>query len=256
MPRSEVSDNCTNLNEQTIEGILGIIWKIKDDILKVDLVRKTFPLTKRGILSQLCTIFDPLGILNPCTLELKLIVQELWLRKIEWDSIIPKDLLDRFNKFQNRFIYLENIEINRYYGFDSSTETTELHIFADSSNQAYGPVAYIRDVKKDRVNISFVLGKSRLAPLDKNALTIPKLKLSAAVVAVRIKVKLLEESNISMNKVYFWVDSKTVLRYIRYENKCFSVFVSHRVNEIRSNSNIADWHFIEGKLNLPTIVHA
>ena len=85
---------------------------------------------KRGILSQLCTIFDPLGILNPCTLELKLIVQELWLRKIEWDSIIPKDLLDRFNKFQNRFIYLENIEINRYYGFDSSAETTELHIFA------------------------------------------------------------------------------------------------------------------------------
>ena len=169
LPRSEVSDKCTNLNEQTIERILGIIWKIKSDTLKVDLVRKTFPPTKRGVLIQLSKIFDPLGILNPCILELKLIVQELWRRKIEWDNIIPKDLLDRFNKFQNGFIYLENIEINRYYGFDSSVETTELHIFADSSNQAYGAVAYIRDVKKDRVNISFVLGKSRLAPLDKNA---------------------------------------------------------------------------------------
>ena len=61
-------------------------------------------------------------------------------------------------------------------------------------------------------------------------------------------VKLLEESNISIDKVYFWVDShQTVLRYIRNENKRFSVFVSHRVNEIRSNSNITDWHFIEGK---------
>ena len=169
LPRSEVSDKCNNLNEQTIERILGIIWKIKGDTLKVDLVRKTFPPAKGGVLSQLCTLFDPFGILNPCILELKLIVQEFWRRKIEWDSMIPKDLLDRFNKFQNGFIYLENIEINRYYGFDSSTETTELHIFADSSNQAYGPVAYIRDVKKDRVNISFVLGKSRLAPLDKNA---------------------------------------------------------------------------------------
>ena len=38
--------------------------------------------------------------------------------------------------------------------------------------------------------------------------------------------------------------------YIRNENKRFSVFVSHRVNEIRSNSNTADWHFIEGKLNV------
>ena len=65
-----------------------------------------------------------------------------------------------------------------------------------------------------------------------------------------MKVKLLEESNISINKVYFWVDSQTVLRYIRNENKRFSVFVSHRVNEIRRNSNIADWHFIEGKLNV------
>ena len=180
---------------------MEIIWKIKGDTLKVDLVRKTFPPTKRGVLSQLRTIFDPLGILNPCILELKLIVQELWWGEIEWDSIMPKDLLDRFNKFQNGFIYLENIEINRYYGFDSSTETTELQIFADSSNQAYGAVAYIRDVKKDRVNISFLLGKSRLAPLDKNALTIPKLEISAAVVAVRMKVKLLEESNISINKV-------------------------------------------------------
>ena len=121
---------------------MGIIWKIKGHTLKVDL-RKTFPPTKKGVLSQLCTIFDPLGILNPCILELKLIVQENWRRKIEWESIIPKDLLDRFKKFQNGFIYLKNIEINRYYDFDSSTETTELHIIVDSSNQAYGAVAYI-----------------------------------------------------------------------------------------------------------------
>ena len=75
--------------------------------MKVELVRKTFPPTKTGVLSQLCTTFDPLGILNPSILELKLIVQELWRRKIEWNSIISKDLLERFNKFQNGFIYLE-----------------------------------------------------------------------------------------------------------------------------------------------------
>ena len=55
-----------------------------------------------------------------------------------------------------------------------------------------------------------------------------------------MEVKLLVESNISINKVYFGGDSKTVLHYIRNENKRFSIFVSHCVNEIRSNSNIAD----------------
>ena len=94
-----------------------------------------------------------------------------------------------------------------------------------------------------------VLGKNRLPPLDRNALTIPTLDVSAAVV-VRMKVKFLQESNISINKVCFWVDSKTVLRYKRNENKRFSLFVNHRVNEIRSNANIGDWHFIEGKLNI------
>ena len=29
-----------------------------------------------------------------------------------------------------------------------------------------------------------------------------------------------------------------------------SICYSHRVNEIRSSSNIADWHFIDGKLNV------
>ena len=44
--------------------------------------------------------------------------------------------------------------------------------------------------------------------------------------------------------------SKTVLPYMRNENKLFSLFVSHRVNQIRSSSNIADWDCIEGKLNV------
>ena len=37
---------------------------------------------------------------------------------------------------------------------------------------------------------------------------------------------------------------------MRNENKLFSLFVSHRVNQIRSSSNIADWDCIEGKLNV------
>ena len=57
LPRSEVSDKCTSLNEQTIERILEIIWKSKSDTLELDLVRKTFPPTKGGVLSQLCNHF-------------------------------------------------------------------------------------------------------------------------------------------------------------------------------------------------------
>ena len=49
-PRSEVSDKCTNLNQQTIGRILGLVWKMKGYTLKVGLVRKTFPQQKEEYL--------------------------------------------------------------------------------------------------------------------------------------------------------------------------------------------------------------
>ena len=46
-----------------------------------------------------------------------------------------------------------------------SVEQPELHIFADLSSKAYGCAVYLRLVKDDQVQVSFVIGKSRLAPL-------------------------------------------------------------------------------------------
>jgi len=107
-----------------------------------------------------------------------------------------------------------------------------------------------RNVCADHVNVSFIYGKSRLAPLNNKSLTIPKLELQAAVTAVRIKVKLLQEVELKCSKIYFWSDSKTVLSYIKNENKKYSVYVTHRVNEIRNCSNTDEWHYVPTKLNV------
>ena len=49
------------------------------------------------------------------------------------------------------------------------TETTELNFFTDSSNQAYGVIVYLRStLNSGDVKVSFVLGKSRLAPIKEN----------------------------------------------------------------------------------------
>ena len=89
-----------------------------------------------------------------------------------------------------------------------SVEQPELHIFADSSSKAYGCAAYLRLVKDDQVQVSFVIGKSRLAPLKEKRLSIPKLELQAATIAVRIKVKLLSETNFKVKKFIFGVIQK------------------------------------------------
>ena len=60
----------------------------------------------------------------------------------------------------------------------------------------------------------------------------------------------LEEMREAISKIYLWTDSKTVLNYLYNENTNFGVHVTHRVNEIRNNTNIEDWHYVQSKSNV------
>ena len=71
-----------NSMKNETEKILGIIWNYKKDILNVKHSNKSYPNTKRGILSHISSIFDPLSLLVPFLLEPKLIIQQLWKEKM------------------------------------------------------------------------------------------------------------------------------------------------------------------------------
>ena len=55
-----------------------------------------------------------------------------------------------------------------------------------------------------------------------------------------MKTKLLKRSQIALKELYFWIDYKTILCYIRNKNGGASVFAIHRINKIRNNSEIQD----------------
>ena len=94
--------------------------------------------------------------------------------------------------------------------------------------------------------MNFVLAKIRLAPL-RNILTIPKLELQAAVAAVRLKTSIIAQ--LPSSKIVFWSDSKTVLNYIRNENRKFPPFVMHRVAEICEYSQLQQWSYFPDNIN-------
>lgn len=96
--------------------------------------------------------------------------------------------------------------------------------------------------------MSFVLSKTRLAPIK--ALTIPRLELQAAVVATSLRSKIVEEIDTEIDQTHFWSDSRIVLHYLSNTQRRFSTYVSHRVAEIVSNSDVNDWHHIPGKMNV------
>jgi len=65
-----------------------------------------------------------------------------------------------------------------------------MSIFVDASQAAFAAVAYLRVLSPTKVDVAFVNRKTRLAP--KKLLSIPRLKLQAAILGVRLS-RLLQE---------------------------------------------------------------
>ena len=68
--------------------------------------------------------------------------------------------------------------------------------------------------------------------------------------ASRLKSKIFEEIDLEIDETHFWSDSKIVLHYLSNIQRRFTPYVSHRVAEIASNSDVKDWHHIPGKMNV------
>ena len=89
------------------------------------------------------------------------------------------------------------------------------------------------------------MGKSRVAPLK--PVTIPRLELTAAVVASKIGCVLRKELECKGVKETYWTDSKTVLGYINNDARRFHVFVGNRVNSRQDIAGTVALHRNETK---------
>ena len=190
-------------------------------------------------------------MISPLMLEPKLIIQGFWRRNLTWDKELPEDIKQRWIAWKKNIPTLAKIKIPRWYGFTATViGQLELPVFSDASQCAYGAVVYFRYILNESVTCNFVLRKSRLAPIKQSSMSIPKLELQTAVIAVQLKTTVMEEINLEINKIYFWCDSKTVLNYIPNEHSNFGVYVAHRINEIRENSSISQWQCILSNTNV------
>ena len=124
----------------------------------------------------------------------------------------------------------------------------ELHAFSDASSNGYGCVCYLRVRIGEEYHVTFVTGKSRVVPSGKS-LTIPRLELTAAVVAARTAKMVVREHDVKFNRIFFWTDSTTVLRYLQNETTRFKLFVANRIAIIRELSSVEQWRYVDTKCN-------
>ena len=253
IPESERSKDSTNLNldfdSLPLEPALGISWSPGTDMIKFEGSFEDKPMTRRGVLSIVASLFDPLGLVAPVVLVGKSILQEMCHLKIGWDDVMPEELQVRWEEWLSDLRHLRELEIPRCLQVDNLGQVlrTELHHFSDASSSGYGQCSYLRLIGKDKVHCSLICGKARVAPLK--MVTIPRLELTAALVSALVARTLKDELPISVDAEYFWTDSKAVLGYIGNETKRFHVFVANRVTRIHQVTKADQWFYVPTEQN-------
>ena len=246
----EESDTDNSSDCLPMERALGVEWCAEVDTFRFQINLGNKGTTRRGILSTVCSIFDPLGLIAPVTLVGKQILQELCRQGLDWDDPIPEPLEMKYQQWVSDLTHLGEITINRCYKPKDfgPVVTAELHNFSDASLVGYGQCSYLRLLNaKGKVQCSLVLGKARVTPLK--AVTIPRLELTAAVLSTRIATLLANELQFDNLKQFYWTDSKVVLSYIQNEEKRFHVYVANRISEIRERSEVDQWNHVPTDLN-------
>ena len=72
-----------------VQRSLGTFWWIESDTLGFRIELKDKPATRRGILSTICSVYDPLGIVAPVILVGKQILQDLCSQNVDWAIRYP-----------------------------------------------------------------------------------------------------------------------------------------------------------------------
>lgn len=234
-----------------VQRTLGVSWNLISDTFTFQLSSDTKPFTRRGVLSTVNGLYDPFGFAAPVVIRGKALIRELTTESHDWDAPLPLERLGPWQQWKDSLQELRHLQVSRHYTKDSLSEAPqrELCIFADASVLAIAAVAYLRSLSPDgSYKTTFVLGKAKLAPRPE--LTIPRLELCSAVLAVQMADLIMSEIDIEFDSVNFFSDSKVVLGYIYNEKRIFHVFVNNRVLRIRSSTRPQQWHYVPSDQNL------
>ena len=125
-------------------------------------------LTRRGVLSALSLIYNPLGFGAPFLLKRKQIIQKLCQLNLKLDEDIPDEISNEWLTWKENVPNLEMVHLGRCFkphGFGKVVDCS-LHHFPDTCENGYGQASYICLVSvKGRTHCILVIGKARAAPL-------------------------------------------------------------------------------------------
>lgn len=228
-----------------LQHSLGLCWNLNLDCFTYQISSEEQPFTRRGVLSTVNRLFDPLGFAAPLIIQGRILMRDLVAETTDWDSPLSDSDRQLWENWKMTLIPLEDAVIPRRYVpvAPRVCVNKRLHIFSDASEKAIAAVAYmaVSDIS-GKVHVGFVCGKSKVAP--KHGHTMPRLELCAAVLAVELGDMLSEHLDILQVDIHYYTDSMVVLGYIQNQVRRFYIYVSNRVEKIRRLSVPEQWQYV------------
>ncbi|KAL6734085.1 hypothetical protein Aduo_004665 [Ancylostoma duodenale] len=156
-------------------------------------------LTKREIVSQINSLYDPLGKAGPLVVKLKDIMRESFATQCGWSDRLPTSFMKKWNEQCDK-IDGALIEVPRLIiPMCNMDENLCLWLFADASKTAMATCAYLQD-RNTKAMSQLVSGKTRLSPKNYQQ-TIPRLELLAILLAMRLGSSILQAVNKGIKEI-------------------------------------------------------
>lgn len=257
-----------------IGRILGIGWKPLEDMFTVKVRINTSKkykgtrmkpdineaqiksladekLTRRMLLSVTNSCYDPLGVMCPVTIQLKIELRKLYSKELSlsWDDDIPHEMKKEWVKLIQRLKSIDGIQFPRCIYDPESVGDPELIVFCDGSTLAMCTAAYVRWRLKTGGFCSYLFAaKARVTPLERS--TIPRIEMQSAVLGVRLAETIINHSGLKFKEVYYISDSTCTIATLKKDSVALKEYMGNRVAEINASTNINQWYHVRSEENI------
>ena len=223
---------------------LGIAWNSRSDVMAAQVqLPESFSSTKRGVSSDTAKSFDVLGWLAPFMLRMKVLFQDMWREKVDWDTPLKEESVARHRQWREELPILRDIHLPRCYYNQGERVLVELHGFADASTLAYAAVVYARAVYGDgTVSSRLVVAKTKVAPLK--TVSIPRLELCGAVLLSELLVATSRALKVPKEHLHGWIDSTAALGWLRNCPSRYKTYVANRIALAADNVDPGIWQHV------------
>lgn len=103
--------------------ILGLFWHVEKDNMTVTYhMGNDLTISKQTVLSEIASIYDPLGLFSPVTLHGKIFMQTLWEKKMSWDQHLYEQDITQWKFISQDLKEIPSHCFPRYIGLNQNEE--------------------------------------------------------------------------------------------------------------------------------------